>query len=105
MPRRRRGARAAKVEVDGERGLAMRIMLHSPKDTIAGAVAFAAVIAVIVNALFYQTGHHPSPMFGSVAVMPAAALAAGNPVPRPRPAEAETTPDSRVAEPRSAERS
>jgi hypothetical protein len=103
MPRRR-GARAAKVDVDAERGLAMRIMLHSPKDTIAGAVAFAAVIAVIVNALFYQTGHHPSPMFGSVTVMPAAALAAANPVPRPRPAEAETIPDSRVAEPRSAEK-
>jgi Putative peptidoglycan binding domain len=104
MPRRRRSARAAKVEADAERGLAMRIMLHSPKDTIAGAVAFAAVIAVIVNALFYQTGHHPSPMFGSVTVMPAAALAAANPVPRPRPAEAETIPDSRVAEPRPAER-
>jgi hypothetical protein len=103
MPRRR-GARAAKVEVDAERGLAMRIMLHSPKDTMAGAVAFAAVIAVIVNALFYQTGHHPSPMFGSVTVMPAAALAAANPVPRPRPAEAETIPDSRVAEPRSPEK-
>jgi hypothetical protein len=104
MPRRRRGARAAKVEAETERGLALRIMLRSPKDTIAGAFAFAAIVAVLVNALFYQTGHHPSPMFGSVMVMPTAALVSANPVPRPRPVEAETIPESKVAEPRPAEK-
>ena len=36
MPRRRRGAAVA-VEADAERGLAMRILLHSPKDMVAGA--------------------------------------------------------------------
>jgi len=43
MPRRRRGARAVAVEVDDERGLAMRILLHSPKDMLAGALAVAAI--------------------------------------------------------------
>ena len=87
-PRRRRGARATAVEVEAERGLLMRILLHSPKDMIAGALAFAAVSAIIANALFLQAGRHPSPMFGTVTRMPAAAVAPASPLPRPRPVEA-----------------
>jgi hypothetical protein len=98
MPRRRR-ARAVAAEADSERGFAMRILLRSPKDVVAGAFAFAAVIAIIVNALFLQAGRHPSPMFGSVAAMPAAALAPASPLPRPRPVEA----DASLFEPRIAE--
>ncbi len=90
MPRRRRrGARAVAIDADAERGLAMRILLHSPKDTVAGVLAFAAVAAIVANALFLQTGHHPAPMFGSVVVMPAAGLASASPLPRPRPVEAD----------------
>src|SRR3984893_415799 len=89
MPRRRRGARAVELDVDAERVLAMRILLRSPKDAIAGALAFAAVSAIITNALFLQTGHHPSPMFGSVVTLPAAGPVA-SPLPRPRPGEATT---------------
>jgi hypothetical protein len=96
MPRRRRGARAVELDVDAGRGLAMRILLRSPKDVIAGALAFAAVSAIIANALFLQRGHHPAPMFGSVVVMPAPVLAAVNPLPRPRPVEADAT----LAEPK-----
>lgn len=100
MPRRRRGARAAVVEAEAERGLAMRILLHSPKDTVAGFLAFAAVSAIIANALFLQAGRHPSPMFGTVTRMPAAALPA-SPLPRPRPAEAAArTTDPLPSEPR-----
>src|ERR1700690_4253401 len=84
MPRRR-GARAVAVEADAERGLAMRILLHSPKDLVAGVLAFAAVSAIIANALFLQAGHHPSPMFGSVVAIPQAGLTPANPLPRPRP--------------------
>jgi hypothetical protein len=104
MPRRRRGARAVAVEAETERGLAMRILLHSPKDLVAGVLAFAAVSAIIANALFLQAGHHPSPMFGSVVAIPAAGLAPASPLPRPRPVElavkpAETSPpESRPAE-------
>ena len=88
MPRRRRGAKAIAIDADSERGLAMRILLHSPKDTAAGVLAFAAVSAIIVNALFLQAGRHPAPMFGSVTAMPAVAAPA-NPLPRPRPVEAD----------------
>ena len=96
MPRRRRGAgaRAVAVDADAERGLAMRILLHSPKDMIAGVLAFAAVSAIITNALFLQAGRHPSPMFGSVVALPATGSVA-SPLPRPRPVDAIT----RSAEP------
>ena len=71
MPRRRRrGVNALAVEADTQRGLVMRILLHSPKDMVAGALAFSAVSAIIANALFLQAGRHPAPMFGSVVVMP-----------------------------------
>jgi hypothetical protein len=88
MPRRRRGAGAVAIEASEERNLAMRILLHSPKDLIAGALAFAAVSAIIANAMFMQAGHHPSPMFGAAAGTPLASSAPVNPLPRPRPVEA-----------------
>lgn len=101
MPRRRRGARAMAVDADTERGLAMRILLHSPKDVVAGALALAAVSAIIANALFLQAGRHPAPMFGTVVNMPAAAA---NPLPRPRPIEADATQfESRPTEPKVAD--
>lgn len=98
MPRRRRRGSAA-VAAEAERGLAMRILLHSPKDTLAGALAFTAVSAIIANALFLQAGRHPSPMFGTVVAMPAAGLPAASPLPRPRPPVA----DEPVLEPKPAE--
>jgi hypothetical protein len=105
MPRRRRGAEAMAMEADAEHGLVMRILLHSPKDMVAGALAFAAVSAIIANALFLQAGQHPSPMFGSVVVPAAPNLALVSPLPRPRPAEfalkpVDTAPGS---EPRTSE--
>jgi len=102
MPRRRRGAKA--VAVEEERGLLMRIFLHSPKDVIAGLLAAAAISAIVTNALFLQAGRHPSPMFGTTVAMPA------NPLPRPRPVEAATrsvelTPaDVKAAEPKAEHR-
>jgi hypothetical protein len=105
MPRRRRGASAVVIEASEQRNLAMRILLHSPKDLIAGALAFAAVSAIIANATFMQAGHHPSPMFGTSVSAPASVpLAAANPLPRPRPAEATLKPaDVKLAEVRPAE--
>jgi hypothetical protein len=87
-PRRRRGGAVA-VEQTAERSLAIRIFLHSPKDMIAGAIAFAAVSAIIANAIFMQAGRHPSPMFGGSGGTPAAASVSANPLPRPRPVEAD----------------
>jgi hypothetical protein len=110
MPRRR-GSKRTAMGADAERGLALRIFLHSPKDVVAGAIALAAVIAIITNALFLQAGRHPAPMFGSVTILPAVASVPGNPLPRPRPVEADValaevkpadprTTDSRTADPK-----
>ena len=103
MPRRRRRAGAAAIEAEAERGLVMRMLLHSPKDMIAGALAFAAVSAIIANALFLQAGRHPSPMFGTVVAVPAAALAPASPLPRPRPVEAARVMEPSPAEPKAVE--
>ena len=90
-PRRGRGGSAA-VEETADRSLAMRMLLHSPKDTVAGALAFAAVSAIIANAMFMQAGRHPSPMFGGSVALPAAASIPASPLPRPRPIEADARP-------------
>ena len=89
MPRRRRkrGAKAAAIDAEQERGLLMRVFLHSPKDVLAGLLAAAAICAILANALFLQAGRHPSPMFGTVVTLPAPQAAATNPLPRPRPVE------------------
>lgn len=88
----------------------MRVLLHSPKDTLAGLVAVAAIAAIVANALFLQTGRHPAPMFGTVINLPApSSMSLSNPLPRPRPVGADTSPlEPRAtefrAEPKPAER-
>lgn len=107
MPRRRRGAKA--VAVEEERGLLMRLLLHSPKDMIAGLLAMAAIGAIVTNALFLQAGRHPSPMFHANVSVPVHISA--SPLPRPRPAEADARPseltavDVKAAEPKAEPRS
>jgi putative peptidoglycan binding protein len=106
MPRRRRrrGAKAAAVEVEEERGLVMRMLLHSPKDMVAGLLAASAICAILANALFLQAGRHPSPMFGSVVTLPAPQAAVVSPLPRPRPVElASEPPEIRPVEVRGAD--
>ena len=101
MPRRRRGARAVAIEAEAERGLVMRALLHSPKDMVAGVLAFAAVTAIVTNALWLQAGRHPAPLFGTVVTLPPVAPTptSASPLPRPRPVEAEAA----IAEPKQAE--
>lgn len=71
----------------------MRVLLHSPKDTLAGLVAVTAISAIVANALFLQTGRHPAPMFGTVINLPApSSVPLSNPLPRPRPVGADTSP-------------
>jgi hypothetical protein len=108
-PRRRRGSREAAFEPDSERGLVMSIFLYSPKDVIVGALALAAIVAIIANALFMQAGRHPAPMFGMVTALPAVAspVVASVPaslLPRPRPVEADSAlPETRPADPKAAD--
>jgi hypothetical protein len=102
MPRRRRrGASAVAIEADTEteRGLVMRLLLHSPKDMVAGALAFAAVTAIVANALLLQAGRHPAPLFGTVVNLPAVTSAPANLLSRPRPVEA----DASISEPKPTE--
>jgi hypothetical protein len=81
------------VDIETERNLVMRVLLHSPKDTVAGLVAAAAISAIVANALFLQTGRHPAPMFGTVINLPAPSPASlSSPMPRPRPVGADTSP-------------
>src|SRR4051794_32500927 len=88
-PRRRRAAAVA-IEQPAARGWALRVLLYSPKDMVAGLIALAAVLTIITNAVFMQAGRHPSPMFGSSVVTLAAPSAPpANLLPRPRPVEAE----------------
>jgi len=89
-----------------ERNLVMRVLLRSPKDTLAAFVAFAAVSAIIGNALFFQTGRHPAPMFGAVVTLPAPpSVSLTNPMPRPRPLAADSSPlEQKPMEYRSAEK-
>jgi hypothetical protein len=93
MPRRRRGAKAVAIEPEEERGFVLRVLLHSPKDLLAGLLAAAAVCAIFTNALFLQAGRHPSPMFGgTVVTLPAPQPAVASPLPRPRPIELTAKP-------------
>jgi hypothetical protein len=80
----------------------MRMLLHSPKDTVAGVIAFSAVSAIIANALFMQAGRHPSPMFGGSVAVPIAAPMPASLLPRPRPIEADAkTPEVKPPETKS----
>jgi hypothetical protein len=101
--RRRRSAKAAAIEAVEERGLMMRIFLHSPKDVVAGLIAATAICAIITNALFLQAGRHPSPMFGSVVTLPAPQAVVASPLPRPRPVVEADPQDTRQVEARGAD--
>ena len=98
MPRRRRSAKVAAIEAEEERGLVLRIFLHSPKDMVAGLIAAAAICAIVANALFLQAGRHPSPMFGSVVTLSAPQAAVANPLPRPRPIVEAEPPEPKLVE-------
>ena len=85
-----------------ERGLVMRIFLHSPKDVVAGLIAATAICAILTNALFLQAGRHPSPMFGSVVTLPPQ-VAVASPLPRPRPIVEADPQETRQVEVRGAD--
>lgn len=96
-PRRPRRAKNAKagaraVAIEQEPNLMTRVLLHSPKDTLAATVALAATLAIVINAVFLQAGRHPFPMFGGSADQAAAIVPAAQPMPRARPSDVEVKP-------------
>jgi len=83
MRARRRGASAGLRSRQAKSAiLRCRILLHSPKDLIAGALALQQSAPRAKRDL-HAGGAPPSPMFGTTAP-----VAATNPVARPRPVEA-----------------
>jgi peptidoglycan hydrolase-like protein with peptidoglycan-binding domain len=72
-------AGTARVNVDGLAGrrtlrlplvlralpVVLRWLLPRSRDSIAGVIAGAAAIAILVNALFMQSGPHPAPIFAN----------------------------------------
>lgn len=62
---------------------ALRRLLRHPKDAVALGLAVAASGAIIINALFFQVGPHPAPMFVRNTSQ---ATASSNAVRLPRPA-------------------
>jgi hypothetical protein len=95
-PRRRA---AAAVAIERDPNLVMRVLLHSPKDTLAGFVAIAAIMAIIVNATFLQAGRHPYPMFGTALTSPMPVSTSITVMPRARPAESAPREETRAPGP------
>jgi peptidoglycan hydrolase-like protein with peptidoglycan-binding domain len=81
------------------RQLVLRCLVRRPRDSIAGAIAGFAAIAILVNALFMQKGPHPAPIFANkpapVVAPLADPLAALMPLRRPADAKAETAANLR----------
>lgn len=80
--------RASAIAIAAGPNFVVRMMLRNPKDFIAGLIAFAAVSAIVANAMFLQAGRHPSPMFGTPAFAPSTAPVLPSVLPRPRPIDA-----------------
>ena len=54
----------------------MDLVRRRPVDVLAGLVAAAGVVTILVNALLLQEGRHPAPFFGEAAAVTPAATAA-----------------------------
>jgi peptidoglycan hydrolase-like protein with peptidoglycan-binding domain len=76
----------------------VRWLLRRPADSLAGGVAIFAAVAILINALFMQSGPHPAPIFSNrpvPVVVPVVTLAPSRkadkiePVPQP-PARSDT---------------
>jgi hypothetical protein len=86
-PRAAPAARAAEAS-PRKRNVVLAFLMRRPGRTLAGVMVAALVTGIVLNAVMFQTGHHPSPLFGSPrAAAPAPkSVAAAPPLPAPRPA-------------------
>lgn len=74
-------------EEPGVLGAMFRSVLARPMDSFASAVAAATIIAIIVNALAFQSGDHPAPIFSiPEAVRPEVPVVPMPPARQPAPA-------------------
>ena len=84
-------AAAAKAQAarPRKRHFLLALLLRRPGRTLAGVVVAAFVTGIVLNALMFQTGSHPSPLFGGprvAASAPKTLVASTPPTPAPRPA-------------------
>jgi peptidoglycan hydrolase-like protein with peptidoglycan-binding domain len=101
VPSRKSRSKRVRVDRDEEEARASRVLAivrglgWSPRDIIGFAFATAATIAVLVNALFLQSGPHPAPIFRG-GLLPVASAETTSTVvptlPRPRPHDAAVVP-------------
>ena len=93
-PRRKPRAKTAKATGPArprQAFAALAFLTRRPGRTIAGATITALVTGVILNAVMFQTGRHPAPLFGAPQSVTASARPAAQvapPLPAPRPVAA-----------------
>lgn len=82
-------AAARTAEASSRKRRVFAFLMRRPGRTLAGVLVAAVVTGIVLNAVLFQTGQHPSPLFGSpraAAPAPKSAVAAAPPLPAPRPA-------------------
>lgn len=71
------------------------VIVRYPREMLAGFAGAAAVMTIFINALFFQHGPHPAPMFGAPAVK--TTLVPPAPTPLPAARIVETAPLRQIA--------
>ena len=97
-----------RAQADVERGLLTAAIVRHPREFVALVMASAAMLAILVNALFLQHGPHPAPIFATRQLMqePAGPLRAHkedkavvtHPVAAPKPNAAPAVRQDPIAE-------
>ena len=83
-----RAAAPAKAEQQSKASFLLAFLTRRPGRTLAGVVVAGLVTGITLNAVQFQTGYHPSPLFGgprAAASAPKAVAAVAPPMPSPRP--------------------
>ena len=64
MPKRTKRSAKAEPERPSTGALALAVLMHYPRQSVATVMAMLAVATIVSNALFMQAGQHPAPIFG-----------------------------------------
>lgn len=64
MPKRTKRSVQTQPERPGTGALALAVLMHYPRQSVATVMGVLAVGAIVSNALFMQVGQHPAPIFG-----------------------------------------
>ena len=64
MPKRTKRSAKAEPERPSTGALALAVLMHYPRQSVATVMAMLAVGTIVSNALFMQAGQHPAPIFG-----------------------------------------